>query len=175
LNRRQRAQLRTFGETQSKLRTDIGDLRGEVTDTLVFEHLHARIDEASQRVERQLTGGSTDPSIKIDQSSIARHLRSMAAALAEDQKPESFESGGGSGGGGGAGSPPPLIPPVAELKLLRGIQQGLYDTTRSLEGGEGDRETLLRLSTEQRELGTLGKRLIEQAEAAAAQGGVPSP
>jgi hypothetical protein len=56
------------------------------------------------------------------------------------------------------------------LKLLRGMQQAIHDTTRRLDeagvdtASDADRDRLLELSTQQRELGTLGELLIEQMQ-----------
>src|SRR5690606_6770257 len=88
--------------------------------------------------------------------------------LDEQPQDEPFagQQQGGGGGGGAGGEMPPIVPPVAELKLLRGMQEASYDQTRSLNeagGAAGDGEAaMIELSARQRELAGLGERLMER-------------
>ena len=73
----------------------------------------------------------------------------------------------------------PLIPPVAQLKLLRGLQEQIYNQTRSMDSrndlDSAQRRTRLReLGQHQRELMDLGEEMLE-ALAPGGQGGQPNP
>lgn len=168
LDRRQRADLRAAERSQATIREDADVLWSQVGDTLIFNRLHERIEQASQRVERQLAGGSTDRAIGADQSQIAVSLRLMAQALEQQTQAEQFDRPAGSAGGGGQGGAPgsdQAVPPLAELRLLRNLQARVYDTTRELDGEQADRDALMQLADEQGELAELGERLIEKAQA----------
>jgi len=170
LDRRQQADLRGGEAAQAAIRKDADLLWSDVGSTLIFNRLHEKIDAAAQRVERQLAAGSTDTGIRADQVEIHSALRLMAAALEQQTKSEQFDrpAGDGQGGGGGGGDSGPssaeqAVPPLAELRLLREMQQRVYDTTRAL-AGEPSRDTLMRLADDQQELADLGARLKEMAE-----------
>ena len=99
-------------------------------------------------------------------------LRMMAKALEESKKDKEFEEneGGASGGGGGGGGPPQMIPPVADLKLLRGVQvllktetEGLAQALPDLSESEA-RSEMLEIAAQQRELGALGEAMMEKAK-----------
>ncbi|MFN7559694.1 MAG: hypothetical protein ACK5RX_10100, partial [bacterium] len=48
---------------------------------------------------------------------------------------ENEQGQGGGGGGGQQGGKQPLLPPIAELRLLKGMQQEALELTRQAEGG----------------------------------------
>lgn len=171
LSRRARASLRGLGTKQGELRTAAAELGEKVAETLVFKRTHSLIDRSAERATQTLTGGSTDARVAMDQSQVQVLLESMADALAQAGGKSEFAQDsqqGGGGSGGGAGQTPPLVPPVAELKLLRGVQQSVYDQTRSLDDQIAGQPTPLQgeviseLGQQQRELSDLGQRLIEQ-------------
>ena len=76
---------------------------------------------------------------------------------------------GGGGGGGGGGSSPALVPPIAELKLLRGVQDAVYHATRAYNQKLGPNneatprpQVVDELHQQQRQLSELGHHLIQQ-------------
>lgn len=170
MSRQQRAMLIGLGNEESDLRLAAEYLGEKVDQTLVFRYLHGRVDEAAGRAERKLRQALADEGLLRDQNQVAIMLRIMAQALDPGVQAEPFAGGQPEPGGGAGGGEPPLVPPVAELKLLRGMQQAVYDQTRRL--GEPDvsvagprwsaRGWLLELATQQRELSALGERLIER-------------
>ncbi len=169
VTRKQRAALLGLSQDQSQLRDEADALREQVAQTLVFKRLHRRIDEAANRAANGLRRGVADAEVLNDQRQVAGLLRTMAAALEEDRQDSEFVEGQQAGGaGGGGGGQPQVIPPMAELKLLRGVQASLYEATRGLEPGGGAkiRQRLLELSTQQRELSELGQALVEQMQQA---------
>ena len=96
--------------------------------------------------------------------SIGRLIEALESLISE---PDEFAGGsqGGSGSGSGQGRPP-LIPPIAELMLLRGMQEQVYNQTQDLDG-RGDleaderRERLEELGEDQQDLLELGREMAE--------------
>lgn len=167
MDRQRRASLVGLAGGQSELQRAIAETGKEVGETLVFEHMHGQVGAASSRVVSTLRRGVGDVAVLSDQRSIASTLRAMAEALKEDPSDNPFSSSGGGGGGEGGGSNP-AVPPLAELKLVRGLQSVIYDQTREVENSRNAqpdqpmKQKMLELSTRQRELSSLGKRLIDQ-------------
>ncbi len=168
IDRRQRAALIGLSAEQSQLQQAVADAGRQVEETLVFVRMHEQMGAASSRVVTALRRGEAGPVVTDEQGMIAATLRAMAEALKQDPNNTDFASGGGGGGGQGGGQTPPMVPPLAELKLIRGLQQVIYDQTKTVQEtppGQPDQPTkqkLMELSTRQRELSDLGQRLIEQ-------------
>lgn len=169
LTRRQRADLINLGHEEADLRVAAQEV-AEEEQPLLFEHIHGRIDSDASEAVIALRSGSFALAVIDRQSSVAMMLRQLAAALEKaQQEDDAFDSpdGGSGGGGGGQGGEQPLIPPAAELKLFRGLQESIYNRTRSanetaVPDDAARRKVLQALSVEQRELATLGERLVEQ-------------
>ncbi|MEM9883376.1 MAG: hypothetical protein AAF800_10700 [Planctomycetota bacterium] len=168
LTRRARAALRGLGGRQDEIGGEAEALGQEVAETVVFRRTHERIDATSDAASARLSSGTPDAGTATDdQERVAVLLESMAAALDDRAAQREFDSGAGAGGGGGGGGgEPQLIPPAAELRLLRGVQQAVYDQTRRLAEagrvGGGNAARLDALGAEQRELSEMGTALIEQ-------------
>ncbi len=188
--RMERALLIKLGHRQADLKIAADAMRDRVEQTLVFNYLHDQIDERSGSIASQLRKAKADQAVLDQQETVASLLRHMAEALQRDpQEPEfAGAQGGGGGGGGGGGQPPPLVPPVAELKLLRGVQEVVYHRTRQIEKSKAAldqpqdaqqpdtahseqryTQMLLRLAQQQTHLAQLGQRLIEQVRQSAQQ------
>ncbi|MCX5662543.1 MAG: hypothetical protein NTW19_22910 [Planctomycetota bacterium] len=179
LSRRERVDLIDLGHREADLQAAAADLGREVADTLLFRHMHGRIDKLAAQSASRLRAGQADPAVPQDQGQVSGMLRTMAGALADAQKqPDPFDKGesqsSNGGGGGGGGGAEPLIPPLAELKLLQGMQQDVLSRTRELDKpiaqtpvapdaatpAEAREKQVIELSTQQRELSSLGERLI---------------
>lgn len=167
IGQRQRAVLRELAGRQSEIRLKAGDLAQQSEKTLIFRHLHERIDQMAGSAAESLRSGKVVRSTLGEQQQIAQALRAMAEALKEEQSKSDFADRQAGASGGGGLQPPPLIPPIAELKLLRSLQQEVYHATEQA-GGEGhlevDGQALLDLSVRQRELASLGEQLIQQMQ-----------
>lgn len=170
LDRRRRAELLKVAGEQTELQQAIAETGKEVDKTLVFKHMHEQIDDTSTRVVNHLRQGAAVNEAVLDQGAIASTLRAMAEALKQDPDDSPFAegSGGGGGGGGGSGQTPPPVPPITELKLIRGVQASIYQQTVRADappadtGDQASKQRLMELSTRQRELSRLGQRLIDQ-------------
>jgi myosin heavy subunit len=165
LNRRQRAALVELGDQQSDLRGEARQLQDQVAEsTILFRHMHERIDRAAQGVVGELRAARATAPVVADQAMIASLLRHLAEALAQANEQSEFAQAGGEGGQGGGGSgEPPLVPPIAELRLLRGLQQTVYQRTREVaqQDAASAAGEVSQLSLRQRELAALGEELIE--------------
>ena len=90
-------------------------------------------------------------------------MQDIIDALKEEkQKNSDFKNDQqGGGGGGGAGNKPPLVPPLAQLKLLRAMQIVINSQTAAVDKGIAaapDDGTRARL---QEQAATLGKKQDE--------------
>ena len=148
----------------------IGAMNGQAPSANAVAVLaEQRIDITAQRVIERLRSARPDAATLSNQDQIAMMFEIMANALKAAQREDPFASGGAGNGAGGGGAASSLVPPLAELRLLRGLQQDVYRRTRNLDKQELHtdneselRKQLQRLATEQRQLAGLGQQLIEQ-------------
>ncbi|MDX2131127.1 MAG: hypothetical protein SFY69_03630 [Planctomycetota bacterium] len=139
LSRRDRSEVRGVGNEQAELRERLAQLRSsteELAEAKVFEFAHQRLDGAMARAAERLRAGAVAAATVRDQQGALRVLQGLVRALTNDQKDDEFrneEGGGGGDGAGGQGGEQPLIPPLAELKLLRAMQGEAAELTRALD------------------------------------------
>jgi hypothetical protein len=140
-DRRDRLKVRALGERQESLRNRLEELKGktaELAEPGVFEYAHQRLDQSTSVAAKRLMNAQADAIVARHQASAVRILKALMDALddrarEEDEFREEQDSGGGSGSGSGGGAKQPLIPPIAELKLLRDMQQEARDMTRAID------------------------------------------
>ncbi|MEM7229787.1 MAG: hypothetical protein AAF432_13330, partial [Planctomycetota bacterium] len=179
LDRRDLVEARRLGVRQGELRREIAELRDttqEILDSSVFSHTHDMIDGWAQAVADQLGNGTVDIDVTDRQMLIADSLRRLMEALEEDESEEEEFAQDSQMGGGGQQGPQPLIPPVKELKLLRGLQEQVYDQTKSLDSREDlnsgqMRDRLRDVGQRQRDLLDLGEAMLDALDG----GGAPPP
>ncbi|MAX23221.1 MAG: hypothetical protein CMJ19_01855 [Phycisphaeraceae bacterium] len=168
INRRHRRDLGELSREQNDLRTQINELKEKVEQTTLFLMLHDRIDKQSQDIETNLRGGRELTQANRDQSAIEARLRQMAKVLQMQSEQEKFadaqagDSAGDSGGGSGQQQSAGVVPPIAELRLLREIQIDLHDQTRDAQQANAGADRIASLSALQRELATMGHKLIDK-------------
>lgn len=186
LDRQRLVEARQVSAAQEDLRKAIFDMREKSRDLLeaiVFTHAHKLIDRWATEAVDELKQGNVDEVVTDRQQQIVSSLEQLVKALEQLMKPPSeFEDGNqnqgaGAGGASGQDGQSQLIPPIAELRLLRGLQEHVYSQTRHLEErGDMDaarRRTQLReLGEQQRDLSDLGKTIIENLRN---QAGPPIP
>lgn len=187
LNRRERVTARQLGERQGEIRAMMDALRSKaegMEEARVFMFAHRRTDDAMARAAQRLTSGSTTPALAADHAGAIRGLQQLIQALSDSMQKRDFREddgggggGGGGSGGGGPGQPQPLIPPVAELKLLRSMQAEAAELTRliaeaglSLTGDEGKA-----LRDLQSELAGEGALLLKRMQEQSAPDAAPAP
>ena len=171
LGRRQRSQARALAARQGELRDELlamADQHEGLSEAPIFTLAHAQLD----RLMAQSGAGLEERRIETRTNQSQRQAMTILASLVEvlqeqqQQQDESdFEdgsSGGGEGGGQGGGEQP-VIPPVAELKLLRSMQQLVADQTRAISEQETRDDSEVRSVVDlQRQLFEQGASLIER-------------
>jgi hypothetical protein len=162
----------TVGESLTAVQTDFT----AVEDSLVFSMTHRNLDRWVADVASRLRDGRPDAATIARQSMIIEAVGGLIEALdRERQGPDDpfdqQQQAGGAGGeqGGQQGDQPqPLIPPIAELKMLRSIQIQILEATRRLDqaGLEGaDREAeLAEIARMQSDLHGVGAALLNTLE-----------
>lgn len=165
-DRRERVAARRLGERQDEIRASLQKLReqtSEVADSGMFDFAHQRLDTAAREAGEMLARAETSPGVGVRQQTIARVLHALVEALKQDQQDKDAfregDEGGGGGGGGGAGGNQPLIPPIAELKLLRMMQEEAFDRTRL---ADSENREAAEVASLQRELNRKGEELLEK-------------
>ncbi len=181
LNRRQRAKARAIAASQETLREQLAQMleqTQELSDAPVFALAHAQLDRLMIQSRDGLGGRRIEQRVINAQNGSITILSALVEVLSDaspNQEPKDFDDGssGSSGGSSGASSDKPVIPPIAQLKLLRSMQQLAAMQTRALAEhptptNEADIEALSDL---QRQLFEHGRTLIEDMS----QSPAPSP
>ncbi|MEQ8769268.1 MAG: hypothetical protein RIB60_02040 [Phycisphaerales bacterium] len=144
LSRRERATSRALGGRQDELRgrvAQIMTLAEEIAEARVFSFAHRRLEQLMSEAGASLSAGTPDDRTARQQQGAVELLASLVEALAGPKPSDDpFDSGaqasgaGGQGGQGGQqGEPQPLVPPIAELMVLRAMQEQARSLTRSLD------------------------------------------
>lgn len=169
LNRRQRAKARQLSGQENTLRQQLDAMLNEteeLSEAPIFALAHDQIDQLLQAVADNLGERSLDPMIVHDQQSIATILTALIDVLGDSQQPQSedFEDGQSGGGGGqGGGGDEPVIPPIAQLQLLKTLQELTATQTRALnESDARDPQRIDQIGRLQRDLAEKGQQLIEE-------------
>lgn len=171
LDRRARSQARATAQEQEALRELLEQFPQQhegLAEAPMFTLAHDQLE----RLMSQSRDGLGEAEISQRTRSAQRQAMSILASLIDvlneqqQQQQEDFEdgsdSGGQSGGGQQGGGDEPLIPPVAELKLLRSMQQMVADQTRELgEQGSADPDQVRAVGALQKQLFEQGSSLIE--------------
>lgn len=107
---------------------EVRDLLVAEDSTVVFPVILGQVKDQMQTTGKLLTGHEAGPFVQTAQRRIEQDLEALLVALREEQTRRRRRGKGGGGGGGpkpkgkGDEEPPPLVPPVAELKMLRALQ-----------------------------------------------------
>jgi hypothetical protein len=133
LTREELFEVLKLGRTETMLREEalglVKKLEEEKTHVFaaVLRGIAADMKEAAELLDDQDTGDYT----RLVQNEIVAQLTRLVKALEEPPQPQIADPPEPPGGPGPPGPPkdPPLIPPVAELKLLREIECDIYEKT----------------------------------------------
>ncbi|MHC4447317.1 MAG: coiled-coil domain-containing protein [Planctomycetota bacterium] len=182
LDRRQLMEARRIGDTEDQIRLALRDLQDEtqeIAEAAVFAHVHRLLDDWLTVISDSLWQGDVGTGVTEQQELVADSLLRLVEALEETlAQPEEFAGGQQGGGGPSGGNRPSLIPPVAELKLLRGLQEQVYDQTRDLDSradldSDQRSERLRELGQQQGDLRQLGQQMLDRLRPAAPAPDVP--
>ncbi|MCH2146109.1 MAG: hypothetical protein MK082_13350 [Phycisphaerales bacterium] len=183
ITRRNRVRAGLIAVEQESIREDLRAVQEdhpELADSILFDQMHELIDGWISSVVDSLRDGDVDETLLDREDFVIDGLIGLANALADgepdDDNPfEQNEQAGGEGGSSGQqqqGGNDQLVPPIAELKLLRTMQDQVYRRTRRLsekvEAGLIDSEriesSLTELGDLQDDLHDLGNRLLESLQ-----------
>jgi hypothetical protein len=169
LSRRERGEARTIGERQLALRDVVGELRSstqDLEDAVLFNFAHDRLDRSMSSAAQALREGGAPRSVGSNQRAALRTLQALVQALSDEAAQRDFreqEAGGGGGAGSGSGAGGGLIPPLAELKLLRALQAEAAELTReSHEQGTLDATLLETTARLQSDLAERARELLRK-------------
>ncbi|MEE2906525.1 MAG: hypothetical protein VX527_01705 [Planctomycetota bacterium] len=164
--RRLSVEQATIGDGARLLREDNADI-----DTRpIFVLMHERVETASDDTTATLSDAQLESQVIRTQARIARDLMAMADSLEDDSpEEEDFERGSQAGGGGGGGGQEEdgVLPPIAELRLLRTLQVDVLEATRLLDRDHGfdpavRSDEMERLSKLQADLARLGQEMFDR-------------
>ncbi len=163
-DRRDRMKIRAFGERQETLRQTLADLHRrteEMSEAPIFDFAHRQLEHVLGNAAKALRAGAAAPAVGRDQDAAVRILQSLVEALADskNQNDEFRDADSGQQGGGGDSQPQPLLPDLAQLRLLRGMQIQAAELTRALHESSDPRA-----KDDIRALGELQGELASQAE-----------
>ncbi|MGV6815345.1 MAG: hypothetical protein ACWA5W_10120 [Phycisphaerales bacterium] len=170
LNRRLRAQARALANAQRTIGqelTTLLDETDELADAPMFALAHRQLDTHIQASATGLSERSITPRVGLSQQAAIDLLTMLVEVLddTQDQTPQDFDDGsqGGSGDGSGSGNEP-VIPPVAQLKLLRSMQNLAAMQTKLFadDPASTNPDDLNALSDLQNQLFEHAEQLIEQ-------------
>jgi hypothetical protein len=127
----------------------------EEGSTAVFPTILREVRDDLTSVETSLARAETGKITQLVQSSIEKNLEDLIEAL-KNERTRPKKGGSGGGGGGGGGDKQPLVPPIAELKMLKMLQTNLYQRTRLIDAVRAGKPRLS--ETELKEVATLSER-----------------
>jgi hypothetical protein len=151
-----------LAQDQAEVREQTITLRGDLADAAVYSWVLDRVMQRMESARDALAGRRLDEKLVEDQRTVLRELSSLIDAIASIESlppPDDFvDEAGGAGGGGDAGEQPP-VPPVAELLVIRSMQQTLNQRTQALHAQLADDEPTEALLGRARDLGQEQERL----------------
>ena len=180
LTRRDRAEVRSMSTTQRELGESVaslGERVGEFSRLGMLEFTHELLDDSMRRAADALGAGQADGLVLDEQDQIRELLDSIVAALDprdDGQSPfnqaESQQNGGG--GQGGEAQPPPTLD-LAELMLLRSVQDRAARLTRTADETGSAPPVALQRRLSELVVEMLKRLEEEQAPAPAQEGTTP--
>ena len=149
LNRTQAANLQAVARDQKTLQTDTNSLIEQLVGAEVFNLALSGVSNEMARAAQLLAGRQTGPPTQQAERGAIRRLDQMLEALQPEEPLEEPEDPGdsesqseGAGAPEGQGSPPGGTQTLAELKLLKLMQEEVNARTKELAETHGPPETL---------------------------------
>ncbi|MEO1009243.1 MAG: hypothetical protein AAFX79_11815 [Planctomycetota bacterium] len=181
LTRKQRILVRRLGDRQRSIRADLATTRAEtegLDEAAAFSLAHDRIDRAADASAEDLEGGAADAGTLRSQQTIIVVLRSLIEALDSASTPSENEfdraaQGGQGGEQTGDQGEDGVVPPLAELLLLRAMQAEAADLTRAIDEGQADADLIGEAGQLQQELSDAAADLVRRMSAPG--GAAPQP
>ncbi len=176
LGRREQIESRRLGTVQEELRIALDTLRAseeDIKSSDAFVEMHEVIDVALIEAKSNLSGGHPTEAMP-HVSEALEGVAAMVAALdddagADDEDPFGEQQGGEQGGeGGSGGNPAGAVPPAAEIKLLRAMQDSVARRTRALDDAGNTLDAITRaqrigeIAAKQQRILELGSKIAEK-------------
>ena len=136
----------------------------------VFAWVTEQVADGMEDVHERLAAEDTGVMTQQTEGNVVRTLEALIKSLEQERrKQEEQKQAGGGGGGGGGKKKKRLIPPLAELKMVRTMHAQAADETAQLEilsrmgmvKKEQAGESLKKLSEREAHIGRLLKDLLE--------------
>ncbi len=164
-NRRHTHSSRKVSTKQTEIRTELKELQEKLENTIVYKSVHDQMDQWAENAALALKNSDSSSRTLFEQQMIIASIKGLIKSLQQDPPDENFAKD--DGGGGGGGGKPPLIPPIAELKMLRARQATIHMMTRlfdqNAKQNDPHRAGILKdLSKQQNDLGNLGHQLLRK-------------
>ncbi|HEY3319361.1 MAG TPA: hypothetical protein VGP72_02655 [Planctomycetota bacterium] len=172
LPRRARGMLRQVFEDQQKLSDSAKVVVKKLEDAPVFQFVLQGagndMSEAAARLDKEESGSLTQD-IEDD---VIRNLADLIEALRKERQEQQKQQGGGGGGGGGGKQP--LVPPLAELKMLRIMQRNVNSQTKKIDDevnktkaeqkdlNKDQKDRLRRSAVKEGEIARITKRIADE-------------
>jgi hypothetical protein len=134
--------------------------------TIIFPEILEDVHSDLNDVQKRLASKDPGPLTQSTQQEIERTLEELINAVRDELSKGPGRAQGGGGQGQGGNKKPPLIPPIAELRMLRLKQVRILSETRQLEaqvkenGGAGE-DAKAKASVLSREQGRVKKLTTE--------------
>lgn len=174
--------LNGMAKQQRALLEPLRAVRARILTSVVYQHVCDRLEEDIGAAADRMTAHDCAEALTY-QGSVLRNLDRLIRAIEDrpTKRGKQFVDAGGGGGGPGAATISKPVPTLAELKVLRMLQEELSTRTRQLNEtlpdpllrSEAQLVRIQHLGIEQREVHSLAVKMIQAAAqpAPAPQGG----
>lgn len=172
-DRRALVEARRLGVDQERIGQAIREIvegSDDVKKSAAFVEALDVARESSSDAAEDLRQGLPTKATTEAQREVLQTVREIADALGQSgtKKKDPFADEGNQaaagGGGGGSGGDKPAIPPLAELKVIRSLQQRIYDRTKSAIGAPEQAERAAQLMRRQESVASLADELRREVE-----------
>lgn len=125
-------ELQNVSHDEGTLADDSKKVTKLLTDdrsTVIFPEIMKDIEGDLRDLQTMLDAKQVDELTQAMQGNVERNLTQLLDALKKEMSKKKKKAGGGGGGGGGGGKKEPLVPPTAELKMLKFKEIGIENLT----------------------------------------------
>jgi len=134
--RGEQIKLSELSGSEGKLAEDVESVRAILNQegqSVVFTEVLGDVRGDMQDVQKLLDAQDPGTMAQAVQKEIERTLQDMIDAVRKELAERRKKAGGdGGGGGGGGGGKQPLVPPIAELKMIRTMEMAINRRTSEL-------------------------------------------
>lgn len=155
-------------ENISQAISAISESSPDVKKSATFVEATSIAVDAATRAAADLRSGPPNQATVDTEREVLEILRGLIEALSDAAKKEddpfADDGGGGGGGGGGDQQEKPLIAPLAELKVIRSLQQRIYERTKAINSARMPADALGGLAQRQESIAKIADDLRKEVE-----------